>query len=255
MNSLENIAVLVSGGASGMGAATAEHLALKGAKVTLLDMNIDKANALANKLNAQAFQCDVQNADNVEEVVIAAQKKHGVARVLVNCAGVAPGKRIVGKSGMMPLEDFQSVININLIGTFNMMRVMAYHLSEHEPVGETQERGVIINTASIAAFEGQIGQAAYSASKGGIVGMTLACARDLAKFGIRVMTIAPGIMKTPMMAAMPENVQQSLAEQMSFPQRLGEANEYAALVEHIIHNEYLNGETIRLDAAIRMQAK
>lgn len=255
MKTLKNIACIVTGGASGMGAATAKYLAAQGAKVALLDMNLEKAEILAKEIHGIALQCDVSNAESAERAVAHAKEAHGVARVLVNCAGIAPGKRIVGKEGVMPLADFKKVIDINLIGSFNLLRLVAGDLAEVEPLDAHGERGVVINTASIAAFEGQIGQSAYSASKGGIVGMTLACARDLAKLGIRVMTIAPGIMQTPMMSAMPQNVQDSLAAQMPFPQRLGEPSEFASLVLHIIENQYLNGETIRLDAAVRMREK
>jgi len=255
MKTLNNISAIVTGGASGMGKATAEHLAKQGAKLALLDMNYNAAKETADTLKGIAIECDVSSADSAESAIEAVNKAHGPARILVNCAGIAPGKRIVGRKGVMPLEDFSKVININLMGSFNMLRLAAAAMSELDPLDDAGERGVIINTASIAAYEGQVGQAAYSASKGGIVGMTLACARDLSKLGIRVMTIAPGIMKTPMMEAMPEKVQQSLAEQMPFPKRLGGADEFASLALHIIENQYLNGETIRLDAAIRMQPK
>lgn len=255
MKNLTNVSCIVTGGASGMGAATAKYLAEQGAKVALFDMNIDQATILAKEINGIAVQCDVSSAESAERAVAEAKEIQGVARVLVNCAGIAPGKRIVSREGAMPLSDFKRVIDINLIGSFNLLRLFAADLSEIDPLDVAGERGVAINTASIAAFEGQIGQAAYSASKGGLVGMTLACARDLAKFGIRVMTIAPGIMHTPMMSSMPQNVQDSLAAQMPFPQRLGAPEEFASLVLHIIENQYLNGETIRLDAAIRMQPK
>ncbi len=255
MKILKNIACIITGGASGMGAETARSLVKQGAKVALLDMNIEKAELLAKEIQGIAVQCDVSNAESAEYAIAQAKEAHGIARILVNCAGIAPGKRIVGREGVMPLSDFKKVIDINLVGSFNLLRLVAADLAEAEPVDATGERGVIINTASVAAFEGQIGQVAYSASKGGIVSMTIACARDLAKLGIRVMTIAPGIMHTPMMDAMPQSVQDSLAAQMPFPQRLGEPNEFASLVMHIIDNQYLNGETIRLDAAIRMQAK
>lgn len=255
MKAVKNIAAIVTGAGSGMGAATAERLAKAGAKVALLDMNLAAAEKVAKAINGFAVQCDVSSSASAEHAIAQAAEVHGVARICVNCAGIAPAQRIVGREGVMPLEEFKKVIEVNLIGTFNILRLVAQRLSECEPLDENGERGVIINTASISAFEGQIGQAAYSASKGGVVGMTLACARDLAKLGIRVMTIAPGIMHTPMIAAMPENVQRSLAEQMPFPHRLGQADEFAALAMHIIENQYLNGETIRLDAAIRMQPK
>lgn len=255
MKTLKNIPCIVTGGASGMGAATASYLAAQGAKVALFDMNLDRAEVLAKELKGIALQCDVSSAESAERAVQEAKEIHGPARILINCAGIAPGKRIVGKDGVMPLSDFKRVIDINLIGSFNVLRLVAADLVEVDAIDETGEKGVIINTASVAAFEGQIGQAAYSASKGGIVGMTLACARDLARFGIRVMTIAPGIMQTPMMSAMSQSVQDSLAEQMPFPARLGKPEEFAELALHIIQNQYLNGETIRLDAAIRMQPK
>lgn len=255
MKTLKNVACIVTGGASGMGAETAKMLAKQGAKVALLDMNLKQAELLAKEIQGIALQCDVSDAASAERAVAQAKEAHGIARVLVNCAGIAPGKRIVGREGAMPLNDFKKVIDINLVGSFNLLRLVATDLTEAEAIDNAGERGVVINTASIAAFEGQIGQAAYSASKGGIVGMTMPCARELAKWGIRVMTIAPGIMHTPMMASMPEAVQASLATQMPFPQRLGEPSEFASLVLHIIENQYLNGEIIRLDAGIRMQAK
>lgn len=254
MENLKNIPVMVTGGASGMGAATAKLLSEKGAKVALLDMNLAAAEKVAQEINGLAITCNVADAESVTQTMQSINATYGAPRVCINCAGIAPAKRIVGREGAMPLDDFAKVITVNLIGTFNVMRIFAANLSTIEPL-TSGERGVIINTASIAAFEGQIGQAAYSASKAGIVGLTLPAARDLAKFGIRVMTIAPGIMATPMMAAMPQEVQDSLAAMMPFPQRLGQASEFAKLALHIIENEYLNGETIRLDAAIRMREK
>lgn len=254
MENLKNIPVMVTGGASGMGAATAKLLSEKGAKVALLDMNLAAAEKVAQEINGLAITCNVADAESVTQTMQSINATYGAPRVCINCAGIAPAKRIVGREGAMPLDDFAKVITVNLIGTFNVMRIFAANLSTIEPL-TSGERGVIINTASIAAFEGQIGQAAYSASKAGIVGLTLPAARDLAKFGIRVMTIAPGIMATPMMATMPQEVQDSLAAMMPFPQRLGQASEFAKLALHIIENEYLNGETIRLDAAIRMREK
>ncbi|MGE3919817.1 MAG: SDR family NAD(P)-dependent oxidoreductase [Gammaproteobacteria bacterium] len=255
MENLNNKAAIITGGASGMGAATATALAAKGVKVALFDMNVDAARTLAEKINGIAIECDVSDAESAEQAFKMAREQHGLASICVNCAGIAPGKRILGREGAMPLSDFNKVIQINLIGTFNMMRLAASDMAELPAAGESGERGVIINTASVAAFEGQIGQAAYSASKGGVVAMTLPAARELARFGIRVMTIAPGIMSTPMMAGMPQAVQDSLATMMPFPKRLGHAEEYAKLALHIIENEYLNGEVIRLDAGIRMQEK
>ncbi len=252
---IQNQAAIVTGGGSGMGAETARWLAKAGAKVTLLDVNIDAARHVAEEINGYAVACDVSSASAVEEAVAEARQIHGSARICVNCAGIAPAKRVVGRQGAMPLEDFQKVISINLIGTFNVLRIAATDMCDMEPTNEDGERGVIINTASIAAYEGQIGQAAYSASKGGVVGMTLPIARELARSGIRVMTIAPGIMHTPMIAAMPEDVQASLAAQVPFPKRLGSTSEYARMALHIIENAMLNGSVIRLDGAIRMAGK
>ncbi len=247
---------IITGGASGMGAATAIQLAQMGAKVALLDMNIDSATTLANELNGIAVQCDVSDSSSAEQAINQVVDQLGEVHVTVNCAGVAPAKRVVAKdSSAMLLEDFKRVIDINLVGTFNVLRLVAAQMSQQSAQTTSGEKGVIINTASVAAFEGQIGQAAYSASKGGIVAMALPIARELERFGIRVMTIAPGIMSTPMMAGMPDNVQQALAQTVTFPKRLGEASEYASLVQHIVENEYLNGEVIRLDGAIRMSAR
>ncbi len=219
-------------------------------------MNFDLAQQVAKEINGYAIQCDVRDGESAAKAIAAAKEAHGTARVLINCAGIAPAKRIIDKEGNpMPLSDFSKAIEINLIGSFNLLRLAAAEMAKTDPLTVSGERGVIINTASVAAYEGQIGQASYSASKGGIVGLTLPAARELARFGIRVMTIAPGIMKTPMLAAMPENVQQSLASMIPFPSRLGEASEYAKLALHIVQNEYLNGGVIRLDAAIRMQPK
>jgi NAD(P)-dependent dehydrogenase (short-subunit alcohol dehydrogenase family) len=255
MENLNNIAAIVTGGASGMGAETARLLANKGAKIAVFDLNLEKAKNLAKEINGVAIECNVADSASVEQAVAHAKEVHGPARICINCAGVAPAKRIIGREGPMPLDDFMKVINVNLIGTFNMMRIAAYGMSELEPMTSNGERGVIINTASVAAFEGQIGQCAYSASKGGVVGLTLPAARDLARYGIRVMTIAPGIMDTPMMSAMPQPVQDALAASIPFPARLGKSSEFAKLALHIIENEYLNGTVIRLDGAIRMPPK
>lgn len=247
--------VLVTGGGSGMGAATARYLSKKGAKVAILDVNLSDSNKLATEINALALQCDVTCENETEIAFAQLTKRLGPPRICINCAGIAPAKRIVGRDGPMPLADFEKTIKINLTGTFNTLRLAAAIMSKLEPIGDAQERGVIINTASIAAFEGQIGQCAYSASKGGIVAMTLPAARELAQFNIRVMTIAPGLVQTPMMASFSQEIQESLAANVPFPKRLASAQEYAMLVEHIIANPYLNGEVIRFDAALRMQAK
>ena len=244
-------AAVVTGGASGLGAATAHELARAGAKVTCLDVDIDRARAVADKIGGHAVECDVTSADEAAAALTQARGKHGAARLLVNCAGIGPAKRIVGRDGPMPLADFARVININLIGTFNMMRLVAADMQGLEPLADG-ERGVIISTASVAAFEGQIGQAAYSASKGGVVALTLPAAREFAQFGIRVNAIAPGIFLTPMLVALPEDTQKSLAAAVPFPKLLGRPDQFAALARHIIENTYINGEVIRLDGALRM---
>ncbi len=252
---IDGAVVLVTGGASGMGAAVAEHLAGQGAKPCLLDLNAEALQVQAEKCKGVAFACDVTDAAAVEKAVDECVSKVGVPRVAINCAGIAPGARIVGREGPMPLDAFNQVIQINLCGTFNVMRVVAAAMLQADPVGDDEERGVIINTASVAAYEGQIGQAAYSASKGGIVSMTLPAARELASWGVRVMTIAPGVIATPMMAGMPEKVEQSLIAQTVYPKRLGHAKEYAMLAQQIIENPMLNGRVIRLDGALTMGAK
>ena len=244
-------AALVTGGGSGLGAATAAKLAALGAKVALLDINIAAARAIAADIGAIAIACDVADADSTAAAVAEARSKHGPARILINCAGIAPAKRIVGRDGAMPLTDFENVIKVNLIGTFNALRLAAADMTKLEPLAD-EERGVIVSTASVAAFEGQIGQAAYAASKGGVASLTLPAAREFAQFGIRVCAIAPGIFGTPMMQAMPEEVQQALAASVPFPKMLGKPEQYAALVLHIIENRYLNGEVIRIDGALRM---
>jgi len=248
-------AAIVTGAGSGLGAATAHLLARRGARVALLDMDIDAAEDQAKPIEGLALACDVTNADQAEQAVAAARAEHGAAAILVNCAGIAPARRVVGRDGPMLLADFEKVIQVNLVGTFNLLRLAAAGMTRLEPEADSGERGVIVNTASVSAFEGQIGQAAYSASKAGVVGMTLPVARELARFGVRVMTIAPGLMSTPMLHGMPEEVQQSLGAQVPFPTRLGRPEEYAALVAHIVDNPLLNGEVIRLDGAIRMQPK
>ena len=244
-------AAIVTGGGSGLGAATAAELSRAGAKVACLDIDLDGARAVADKIGGLALRCDVTDAEQAAAALAQARDRHGAARILINCAGVGPAKRIIGRDGPMPLADFERVIKINLIGTFNMMRLVAAAMQNVDPL-EDGERGVIVSTASVAAFEGQVGQAAYSASKGGVAALTMPAARELAQFGIRVNTIAPGIFHTPMLMALPEEVQKSLAASVPFPKLLGRPDQFAALVRHIIENRYLNGEVIRLDGALRM---
>jgi len=248
---IKDSAAIVTGGASGLGAATAELLARHGAKVALLDVNVDGARAVAAKIGGISVRCDVANDKSAAEAIAEARARHGIARILINCAGIGPAKRIVGRDGPMPLAEFALAISINLIGTFNMMRLVAADMQGIEPQANG-ERGVIVSTASVAAFEGQIGQAAYSASKGGVAALTMPAAREFAQFGIRVMAIAPGIFATPMLKALPEAAQKSLGEQVPFPKRLGMPEEYAALVLHCLENSYLNGEVIRIDGSLRM---
>ncbi|MBA8880609.1 SDR family NAD(P)-dependent oxidoreductase [Phyllobacterium myrsinacearum] len=245
---------IVTGGGSGLGAATARALAEKGAKVALFDINLDAAQKVADAIGGLAVACNVSSADDAQQAVTHVADKLGTARILVNCAGIANAGRIVGRDGPHDLELYRRVIEVNLIGSFNMLRLVGDAASKLEPL-DTGERGVIISTASVAAFDGQIGQAAYASSKAGIAGLTLPAARELARFGIRVMSIAPGIFGTPMLLAMPQEVQDSLAASIPFPSRLGKPEEYAALALHIIENPMLNGETIRLDGAIRMAPK
>ncbi|MES2740985.1 MAG: SDR family NAD(P)-dependent oxidoreductase [Pseudomonadota bacterium] len=244
---------IISGGASGLGAATARMLAACGATVVLADLQVEAGMALAQELKGRFVRCDVTSEADARAVVAAALAL-GTLRGLINCAGVAPAAKTVGKDGPHPLELFQRAVNINLVGTFNMARLAAEAMAHTAPT-EQGERGVIINTASVAAYDGQIGQAAYAASKAAVVGLTLPMARDLARSGIRVMTIAPGIFETPMLLGMPAEVQSALGNTVPFPPRLGKPEEYADLVKTIIGNVMLNGETIRLDGAIRMPAK
>jgi NAD(P)-dependent dehydrogenase (short-subunit alcohol dehydrogenase family) len=253
---LRNSTVIITGGASGLGAATAEMVAAAGGNAVIADLSREAGQALASKLGktARFVECDVTREEHAKAAVDTALKEFGGLHGLVNCAGIALGEKTVGKEGPHRLDAFARVININLIGTFNMIRIAAEAMSRQQP-NAAGERGVIVNTASVAAFDGQIGQAAYSASKGGIVGMTLPVARDLARSGIRVMTIAPGIFETAMLKGMPQEVQDSLGRQVPFPSRLGKPAEYALLVQSIFANEMLNGETIRLDGAIRMSPK
>ena len=238
-----------------MGAATARLLSKHGAKVALFDLNKDAADKIAAEIQGKAFQCDVTNPESVAQAIADAEKAHGVARICINCAGIVHSRRMVNQQGPMPLEEFRKVIDINLIGTFNVMRLAAAAMIPLSAIGQSDERGIIINTASVAAFEGQIGQTAYSASKGAIVGMTLPAARELAQFGIRVMTIAPGLVDTPMFEKLSPEARTSLGAMVPFPKRLARPEEYAFLAQHIIENAMLNGELIRLDGALRMQAK
>jgi NAD(P)-dependent dehydrogenase (short-subunit alcohol dehydrogenase family) len=244
-------AAIITGGGSGLGAATATRLAADGARVAVIDVNGQAAKAVAERIGGLALAGDVADAAAMTAVIAAARAAHGPVRLLVNCAGVASGRRVVGRDGPLPLAEFERVIRVNLIGTFNMIRLAAAEMSTAEPLADG-ERGVIVSTASVAAFEGQIGQAAYAASKGGVAALTLPVARELAQHGIRVVAIAPGLFMTPMVAALPEEVQASLAADIPFPRRLGAPEDYAALVAHIVENRYLNGEVIRLDAALRM---
>ena len=241
---------IVTGGASGLGEGTARMLAAQGGKVVVADMQKDKGEAVAREIGGAFVPCDVSQEADAQAVVARAQSM-GKLMGLVNCAGIAPAEKTVGKNGAHSLSVFAKVIQVNLIGSFNMIRLAAEAMSRNEPEA-TGERGAIINTASVAAYDGQIGQAAYSASKGGVVGMTLPIARDLARHGIRVMTIAPGIFGTPMMFGMPQEVQDSLAAAVPFPSRLGTPEDYAKLARHIFENDMLNGEVIRLDGAIRL---
>jgi NAD(P)-dependent dehydrogenase (short-subunit alcohol dehydrogenase family) len=244
-------AALVTGGGSGLGAATAAKLAGAGAKVALLDVNVDAARAVAAKIGGIAIACDVTDADATADALAQARTQHGAARILINCAGIGPAKRIVGRDGPMPLADFDRVIKVNLIGTFNALRLAAADMARLDALAD-EERGVIVAAASVAAFEGQIGQAAYAASKGGVASLMLPAARELAQFGVRVCAIAPGIFSTPMLQALPEDTQKSLAASVPFPKLLGKPEQFADLALHIIENRYLNGEVIRIDGALRM---
>ncbi|WP_242124047.1 3-hydroxyacyl-CoA dehydrogenase [Sphingobium sp. Sx8-8] len=253
---INGVAAIVTGGASGLGAATAERLASKGAKVTIFDLNAELGQQKAKEIGGHYASVDVTDESAVENAVQEAEGLHGKARILVNCAGIGPPAKVVGRDGKaLPLASFTKIISINLIGTFNVLSKFAARVHDAEPFSPDGERGVIINTASAAAFDGQIGQAAYSASKGGIVGMTLPIARELARYGIRVMTIAPGLFWTPLLASLPQEALDSLGQQVPFPSRLGQPDEYALMVEQIIANPMLNGEVIRLDGAIRMAPK
>jgi len=251
---LEGKAAIITGGGSGLGAATAARLSAAGARVALIDVNLEGAQEVAGKCGGIAIRCDVSDAAAGAAAVKEARAKHGPARILVNCAGIGLGKRIVGKEGPMPLEDYSRVIQVNLIGTFNMLRLAAADMTGLDPM-EDGERGVIISTASIAAYEGQIGQAAYASSKGGIVALTMPASRELSQFGIRVLAIAPGVFHTPLLGKLPQEVQDSLGAAIPFPKRLGKSAEFAELVAHMVQNVYLNGEVIRLDGGLRMAPK
>lgn len=252
MKLTQDMIAVVTGGGSGMGEAIARKIASQGCKVVILDKAIDAAEKVASEIYGIAIECNVASAEQVEHAFETIQGI-GQLRVAVNCAGIAPAKRAVGRDGPMPLEQFEKVIQVNLLGTFNVIRLAANLMVNSELAGE--ERGVIINTASIAAYEGQIGQSAYSASKGGIVAMTLPLARELASKGVRVNTIAPGLVATPLLLNMPQEVQDSLAASVPFPKRLGHVDEFASLANHIIENPMINGEVIRLDGALRMREK
>lgn len=253
MNPTGQIAV-VTGGGSGLGEATARALAAKGARVAIFDVGIDRAEKVAAEIGGIAVKCDVSSAESGEQAFATVAGKLGAPRILVNCAGIAVAAKTTGKDGAHSLDAYRKVIEVNLIGTFNMIRLFAVRCELLDPM-ESGERGVIVNTASVAAYDGQIGQAAYASSKGGVVGMTLPVARDLSRAGIRVMTIAPGIFRTPMLAGLPQEAQDSLGKQVPFPSRLGDPAEYGALACHIVENQMLNGEVIRLDGAIRMAPK
>jgi NAD(P)-dependent dehydrogenase (short-subunit alcohol dehydrogenase family) len=251
---IKGMAAVVTGGGSGMGADVARHLTALGAKVAVLDVNTAGAEAVAKEIGGIACTCDISKPDSAEAALAKAKAAHGPARILVNVAGILIPGRILGKEGPLPLEKFAKVIEINLIGTFNMMRLAAADMAGMDPLADS-ERGVIINTSSVAAYEGQIGQAAYAASKAGIVGLTLPAARDLARSGIRVLAVAPGLVATPMMLNLPPDIQKALGDSVPFPQRLAEAREFSRLVAHMIENVMLNGEVVRLDGALRLAPK
>ena len=250
---IEGRAALVTGGASGLGAATARALANRGARVAILDLNAEAGEAVAREIGGIHARCDVADEASAAWALAASRNAHGTPSILVNCAGSGTAARVVGREGPMPLEAFERVIRVNLIGTFNMMRLAAAEMSAAEATNGM--RGVIISTASVAAFEGQIGQAAYAASKGGIAALTLPVARELARFGIRVLTIAPGLFMTPLLSELPQETKDALASSIPYPARLGEPSEFAHLAVAMIENDYLNGEVVRLDGALRMQPK
>ena len=251
---IAGLGAIVTGGGSGLGEASAIRLAKAGAKVAIIDMNADAAAQVAARIGGLALPGDVTDEATMIAALEQAQAAHGPCRALVNCAGIGVAKRVVGRDGPMPLAEFTRVIHVNLIGTFNMMRLAGAQMSKAAPLGDG-ERGVIISTASVAAFEGQIGQAAYAASKGGITALTLPVAREFAAFGIRVLTIAPGLFHTPLLSALPEEAQKSLGESIPYPRRLGAPEEFASLVAHMVENRFLNGEVVRLDGALRLPPK
>ena len=248
---LSGIAAIVTGGASGLGAATAAHVAALGAKVALIDVNAENCAVVAKKIGGLALSCDVTDVASTEKALADAKTKHGAARLVVNCAGIALAAKVVGRNGPHDLEMFRKVVEINLVGTFNVLRLSAADMIGLDPLDDG-EQGVVINTASIAGYEGQIGQAAYAASKGGVIGLTLPAARELAKSGVRVVTIAPGLIETPMFNNLPPAAVENLVASTIFPKRLGKPEEYAKLVQHITENVLINGGTIRMDGAIRM---
>ncbi|SMC86086.1 SDR family NAD(P)-dependent oxidoreductase [Rhizobium sp. RU36D] len=251
---IEGAGAFVTGGGSGLGEAVARMLAARGAVVHLFDRNRDAAEKVAGEIGATAHVGDVVDEVSAGNALAAAAKSGNGLRILVNCAGIGTAGRILGREAVLPLTDFEKVIRVNLIGTFNMMRLAAEHMSKADELAD-HARGVIVNTASVAAFDGQVGQAAYAASKGGIVSLALPAARELARFGIRVNTVAPGIFLTPLLHTLPEEVQKSLAAQIPYPSRLGDPQEFADVVRFLIENQYINGEVIRLDGAVRMQPR
>ena len=249
---IKNSTVIISGGASGMGAATARLLSQAGAKVAIFDTNLTLAEKIAAEIDGMAIPCNVTDEKSIAHALQTLFVAHGAPRVCINCAGIIQSRRMVNQQGPMPLAEFRNIIEVNLLGTFNLMRLAAAAMIPLTPLSKTQERGVIINTASIAAFEGQIGQTAYSASKGGIVSLTLPAARELAPFGIRVMTIAPGLVDTPLFDKLSAKAKETLVAAVPFPKRLAQPEEFARLVVHVIENSMLNGEVIRLDGTLRM---
>lgn len=249
-----NVPAIVTGGASGLGEGAARALAAAGCKVAIFDVQQERGEKVAADIGGVFVHCDVTSAESAEAAIAKAREAHGLCGVAINCAGIGPAAKILGRDGVMPLENFSKVIQVNLIGTFNILRLAAADMAQREANADG-ERGVIINTASVAAYEGQIGQAAYSASKGGIVALTLQSARELAREGIRVNTIAPGLFMTPMMEGMPQEVQDSLAATLPFPKRLGKPEEFGMMVDQMVRNPVLNGEVIRLDCALRMAPK
>lgn len=253
---INGLAAIVTGGGSGLGAETARQLAAKGAKVALLDVNMEGTQAVAQEIGGLAIECDVTSDEGVATAIATAQATNGVARIVINAAGIAPAKRIIDREGnATSLDYFRKGIEINLVGAYNVMSKAAAEMSKVDPINSDNERGIVISTGSIATQEGQVGQASYSASKMGLMGMMLPAAREFTRYGIRVNTINPGVFETPMLTNMPQEVQDSLGKQVPFPVRLGTSDEYARLAIHMIENAYINGETIRLDGAMRMAAR